>query len=233
MNERLTAQPAMNAPDILIIGGGIAGLSAASTLAAAPGSPSSKPRTPSATIRRAVARRCFIMRLATPWCGRLRLASRPFFDDPPVGFTAVPLGPRRAVLVHALEDELDALDKLSRRYCAVRQLDRLDDKGIRRALPGDPAPVSGARSQGCSIRKAFISIRMPCFRGNLRQLRRSGGEIGHGRAGPHDQSARKALGSHNRARRQFPGTRPSQCSGSLGRRYRETRRLESDWASLR
>ena len=58
----------------------------------------------------------------------LTLASRPFFDDPPDGFGDVPLGRRMPVLVHARDDERDALD----------------------ALDGEIAPFADARAARCA-----------------------------------------------------------------------------------
>ena len=57
--------------DILVIGGGIAGLSAAAALSRRMrGSPCSRPRSRSASTRRAEARPCSIMRSATGWSAR-------------------------------------------------------------------------------------------------------------------------------------------------------------------
>ena len=56
----------------------------------------------------------------------LTLASRPFFEDPPAAFTDVPLGHRMPVLVHAREDEREALDALEAEIRLFAELERLD-----------------------------------------------------------------------------------------------------------
>ena len=65
----------------------------------------------------------------------LTLASRPFFDDPPDGFSDVPLGRRMPVLVHAREDERAALDALDAEIAPFAPLDRLDARGVHELCP--------------------------------------------------------------------------------------------------
>src|SRR5438270_7187086 len=54
----------------------------------------------------------------------LTLASRPFFENPPSGFSDVPLGHSMPVLVHAREDEHAALDTLEAEISAFANLER-------------------------------------------------------------------------------------------------------------
>jgi D-arginine dehydrogenase len=68
--------------------------------------------------------------LGNPLVRALTLASRPFFDRPPEGFTDVPLGHRKPVLVHAREEELPALDELEALIAPFATLDRVAGKEI-------------------------------------------------------------------------------------------------------
>jgi catechol 2,3-dioxygenase-like lactoylglutathione lyase family enzyme len=60
----------------------------------------------------------------------LTLASRPFFENPPFGFTDVQLGRRMPVLVHAREDEASELDALEAEISRFASLERLDARGV-------------------------------------------------------------------------------------------------------
>src|SRR6478736_7658418 len=91
--------------DILVIGGGIAGLSAAAAL-------SEQARVIVLEAEEQIGfhssgRSATMVHyaLGDRLVRALTLASRPFFDDPPAEFTDVPLGHRMPVLVHAREDE--------------------------------------------------------------------------------------------------------------------------------
>jgi D-arginine dehydrogenase len=110
--------------DILIIGGGVAGLSAAAML------------TPHANVTvleaeesvgfHSSGRSATMLHFAlgNPVVRSLTLASRPFFDRPPDGFTDVPLGRTMPVLVHAREEELDELDALDAAIAPFARLER-------------------------------------------------------------------------------------------------------------
>jgi len=110
--------------DILIIGGGVAGLSAAAML------------TPHANVTvleaeesvgfHSSGRSATMLHFAlgNPLVRSLTLASRPFFDRPPDGFTDVPLGRTMPVLVHAREEELDELDALDAAIAPFARLER-------------------------------------------------------------------------------------------------------------
>ena len=103
----------MNHADILVIGGGIAGLSAAAALSAnarvlvleAEEQIGYHSSGRSATMVHYA--------LGDRLVRALTLASRPFFDSPPDRFSDVPLGRPMPVLVHAREDELAALEALA------------------------------------------------------------------------------------------------------------------------
>jgi D-arginine dehydrogenase len=125
------AEPA----DILVIGGGIAGLSAAAALAQHArvivlegeeqiGFHSSGR---SATMLHYA--------LGDRLIRALTLASRAFFDSPPDGFSDVPLGERRAVLVHAREEERSALEALHADIAPFATLERVDEAGLQALCP--------------------------------------------------------------------------------------------------
>ena len=73
--------------------------------------------------------------LGNPLVRALTLASRAFFDHPPDGFTDVPLGHRKLVLVHAREDEVSALDELDALMAPFASLDRVGEEGILELCP--------------------------------------------------------------------------------------------------
>ena len=66
--------------------------------------------------------------LGNPLVRALTLASRPFFDQPPEGFTDVPLGRTMPVLVHAREDELAELDALDAEIAPFATLERVGER---------------------------------------------------------------------------------------------------------
>lgn len=166
----------MATAEVLVVGGGIAGLSAASALAGharvilleaedAIGYHSSGR---SATMVHYA--------LGDPQVRALTLASRPLFDDPPPDFTDVPLGHRAQVLVHAREDELGALDVLDEAIAPFAQLERVEEKGIL-----DLCPVirtgEGGSVAGLVDRNATRLDPHALLQAHVRTLRRSGGEI--------------------------------------------------------
>ena len=135
----------MSSSDIIVIGGGIAGLSAASVLSAhakvtlleaeeAVGYHSSGR---SATMLHYA--------LGDPLVRALTLASRVFFEAPPTGFSDAPLGHRMPVLIHARESELAELDRLHADIASFAHLERVGEEGV---LDLCPAIRTG---EGCSV----------------------------------------------------------------------------------
>ena len=149
----------MNSPDILIIGGGIAGLSAAAALA----------KHARVTVLEAEEQIGFHSSgrsatmlhyaLGDRLVRALTLASRPFFDSPPEEFGQ--LGRRMPVLIHAREDERAALDTLEAELSHFAQLERLDEDAI----------------HGIPDRNGICLDPHALLQGNLRQLRSMGGEL--------------------------------------------------------
>lgn len=163
----------MAAPDILIIGGGIAGLSAAAALA------------PSASVTvleaeeqigfHASGRSATMLHyaLGDELVRALTLASRPFFDDPPAPFAEVPLGRKMAVLVHARDDELSALEALEAELSLFASLDRLDRQGVAELCP----LLRETERHGIADRNGIRLDPHALLQGNLRALRQAGGTL--------------------------------------------------------
>ena len=159
--------------DILVIGGGIAGLSAVAAL-------SSRARVTVLEAEEQVGyhssgRSATMVHyaLGDRLVRALTLASRPFLDNPPADFTDVPLGRRMPVLVHARYDERAALDALDAEISLFARLERLDAAGVHALCPLlKPDALYGIAD--------FDAMRLDphaLLQGNLRQLRASGGEL--------------------------------------------------------
>ena len=159
--------------DILIIGGGIAGLSAAAELA----------KNARVTVLEAEdqigfhssGRSATMLHyaLGDAVVRELTLASRSFFDDPPPAFCDVPLARRMPVLIHARDEELDALDALQADLAPFAVLERLDAAGIHLLCPllKDDARHGLADLNGLRLDPHAM------LQANLRVLRAAGGEL--------------------------------------------------------
>jgi D-arginine dehydrogenase len=163
----------VNAPDILVIGGGIAGLSAAAAL-------SSQARVTVLEAEEQIGyhssgRSATMVHyaLGDRLVRALTLASRSFFDNPAADFTDVPLGHRMPVLVHAREEERAALDRLDAEISLFANLERLDARQVHELCPLlKPDALYGIAD--------FHGMRLDphaLLQGNLRQLRGNGGEL--------------------------------------------------------
>jgi D-arginine dehydrogenase len=133
--------------DILVIGGGIAGLSAAAEL-----SKRAKVIVLEAEDQigfHSSGRSATMLHyaLGDRLVRALTQASRSFFDAPPEGVSEIPLGRRMAVLVHAREDELGALGQLEAEIARFAPLERLDQRGVADLCPllrvGEGGAVAG------------------------------------------------------------------------------------------
>jgi D-arginine dehydrogenase len=150
----------VTSPDILVIGGGIAGLSAAAAL-------SNHARVAVLEAEEQIGyhssgRSATMLHyaLGDRLVRALTLASRSFFDNPPEGFANVPLGRRMPVLVHAREDERAALD-------------RLDAAGVHALCP----LLREDAVHGIADLNAIRLDPHALLQGNLGQLRSGGGEL--------------------------------------------------------
>jgi D-arginine dehydrogenase len=103
----------------------------------------------------------------------LTLASRDFFDSPPDGFSEVPLGRRMPVLIHAREDEREALDKLEAELSVFAALERLGAQGVHELCP----LLKHDALYGIADRNGIRLDPHALLQGNLRQLRARGGAL--------------------------------------------------------
>jgi len=159
--------------DILIIGGGIAGLSAAAALA-----DNAKVTVLEAEEQigfHSSGRSATMLHyaLGDRLVRALTLASRGFFDDPPDDFTDVPIGRPMPVLIFARDDERAALDALDADIAPFAELDRLDQAGVHQLCPLLKADAVHGLADWRGIRLDPHAL----LQGNLRQLRRSGGAL--------------------------------------------------------
>ncbi|MGZ2411624.1 D-arginine dehydrogenase [Sphingomonas sp. F9_3S_D5_B_2] len=159
--------------DILVIGGGIAGISAAAALA-----PHARVLVLEGETQigfHASGRSATMLHyaLGDALIRALTLASRPFFDGPPDAFSDVPLGRRMAVLIHAREEERAALDALEADISQFAELDRLDAAAVHDLCPLlKPDAVHGIADRD-GIRLDPHAL----LQGFARQLRRNGGTV--------------------------------------------------------
>ena len=106
----------------------------------------------------------------------LTLASRSFFDDPPEHFREAPLGRKTPVLVHAREEERDALDRLEADIELFVHLERLDGAGVHRLCP----ILREDAVDGIADRNGIRLDPHAMLQGNLRMLRSNGGALSTG-----------------------------------------------------
>ena len=162
-----------NSSDILVIGGGIAGLSAAAELATHA----------KVTVLEAEAQIGFHSSgrsatmlhyaLGDRLVRALTLASRPFFNSPPERFSDVPLGRRMAVLVYARDAELDGLDALDAEISLFAPLERLDAHAVHKLCP----LLRDEARHGIADRNGIRLDPHALLQGFLRQLRGRGGDL--------------------------------------------------------
>lgn len=114
--------------------------------------------------------------LGNPLVRALTLASRPFFDQPPSGFTDAPLGHRMPVLIHAREEEVAALHELGAAIAPFATLERVGEREMRELCPvlkvGDGGSVAGLVDRN-GLRLDPHAL----LQGYARMLRDRGGEI--------------------------------------------------------
>jgi D-arginine dehydrogenase len=159
--------------DILVIGGGIAGLSAAAAL-----SPHGRVTVLEAEEQigfHSSGRSATMVHyaLGDRVVRALTQASRVFFENPPEGFGDIPLGHRMPVLIHARDDELAELDTLEAEIVPFATLDRLDSRGVHELCP----LLKDDAHHGLADRNGIRLDPHALLQGNLRKLRSRGGEL--------------------------------------------------------
>ena len=166
----------MATADVVVIGGGIAGLSAAAALATdakvtvleaeeAVGFHSSGR---SATMLHYA--------LGDRLVRALTLASRRFFETPPERFTEVPLAQPMPALLHARTEEKAELDSLEAEITPFAKPERLDSDGLRRECPLLRTGVGGSE-HGLIDRGGLKLDGSALLQGYVRQLQHYGGEL--------------------------------------------------------
>ena len=166
----------MSSSDIIVIGGGIAGLSAASALSAH--AKVTVVEAEEAVGYHSSGRSATMLHyaLGDPLVRALTLASRPFFEAPPSEFADVPLGHRMPVLIHAREDELAALDQLDADIAPFAVLERVGEEGVLELCPVIRTGEGGAVA-GLVDRNGMRLDPHALLQGHARALRHKGGEI--------------------------------------------------------
>lgn len=114
--------------------------------------------------------------LGNPLVRALTLESRSFFDQPPDGFTSVPLAHPRPVLIHAREDELAALGELEAAIASFATLERVGTEQMAELCPvlkvGEGGSVSGLFDAD-----ALKLDSDALLQGYARTVRRNGGDV--------------------------------------------------------
>ena len=159
--------------DILVIGGGIAGLSAAAELAKSARVTVLEGEEQVGFHSSGRSATMLHYALGDRLVRALTLASRGFFDSPPEGFGDVPLGRRMAVLVYARDDERAALDALDAELSLFVEVERLDARGVRELCP----MLKDDNRHGIADRDGIRLDPHALLQANLRQLRSRGGEL--------------------------------------------------------
>jgi D-arginine dehydrogenase len=162
-----------NTSDILVIGGGIAGLSAAAELSRRAKVTALEAEEQIGFHSSGRSATMLHYALGDRLVRALTLASRAFFDSPPEGFSDAPLGRRMPVLIHAREDEREALDALERELAFFADLDRLDAQGVHALCP----LLKEDARHGIADRNGMRLDPHALLQGNLRQLRANRGEL--------------------------------------------------------
>lgn len=166
----------MTSPDILVIGGGIAGLSAASALSAH--AKVAVLEAEEAVGYHSTGRSATMVHyaLGDPHVRELTLASRPFFDAPSAEFSDAPLGRATPVLIHARRDEVAALEALHAAITPFAELEQLDEAGMLALCPVLRVGEGGAVA-GFADRHGIRLDPHALLQGHVRRMRRLGGEV--------------------------------------------------------
>jgi D-arginine dehydrogenase len=163
--------------DVVVVGAGVAGTAAGAELATA-GHRVTVVERESQPAHHASGRSASLLNesVGHPAVCALARLSRPFFEDPPEGFSEHPLLSPRGLLWVGEEPDAGALDALF--ASAVRTAQRLERIGadeVAALLPTfSPAAVAGG---GVHEPDAMAIDTAELIAGNLRRLRRAGGEL--------------------------------------------------------
>ncbi|MBA3668919.1 MAG: FAD-binding oxidoreductase [Sphingomonas sp.] len=161
--------------DIIIVGGGVAGLSAAAALAPHARVILLEAEEQTGFHSSGRSATMFHYALGNRAVRALTKASRDTFDNPPAAFEAAPAH-SVPILVHARGDELEALDRTEADMAPFTSLERLDEQAMAQMCPilklGD-----GGAVRGLADLTALRIDQHALMQGYVRQLRASGGLI--------------------------------------------------------
>lgn len=163
-------------PDIIVIGGGIGGLSGAAEMAANARVVllEAEEQTGFHTSGRSAT--MFHYALGNPLIRRLTHASRATFDAPPDEFGDTPLAARKPILVHAREGEIADLDEVAAEMAPFAPFETVDEAGLAEICPllkvGKKDSVRGLVDHD-----ALRIDQHALMQGYTRQLRSRGGKV--------------------------------------------------------
>ena len=162
--------------DILVSGGGIAGLSGAAAMAANASVLLLEGEAQTGFHASGRSATMFHYALGNALVRRLTQASRPTFDSPPDEFGDTPLGRRTTLLVHGRASERDDLDRAAEVMAGFAEIEWLDEAGLKALCPllkvGGDGSAAGLADVDC-IRIDQHAL----MQGYVRQLRSRGGRI--------------------------------------------------------
>jgi D-arginine dehydrogenase len=161
------------ASDILVIGGGIAGLSAAAALSSHAKVTVLEGEEQIGFHSSGRSATMLHYALGDRLVRALTLASRGFFDSPPDGFSDVPIGRRMPVLVHARDDEREELDALDAAISPFAKLERLDASQVHELCP----LLKDDARHGIVDRDGIRLDPHALLQGSLRLLKNRGGKL--------------------------------------------------------
>ncbi len=165
-----------SASDILVIGGGIAGLSGAAAMAANARVILLEGEAQTGFHTSGRSATMFHYALGNPLIRGLTRASRATFDSPPEDFGQDSLGRRTTVLIHARSNELADLERVAERIRPFTTVERLDEVGLSELCP--LLRVGGAGSiAGLADRNCLKIDQHALMQGFSRRLRSRGGSI--------------------------------------------------------
>lgn len=161
--------------DILIIGGGVGGLSAAAALARHAKVILLEAEEQTGFHSSGRSATMFHYALGNPVIRALTRISRDLFDNPPAEFESAP-GLPLPVLAHARAEELDDLDRLAQDLTPFTTVDRVDEARLTELCPilrvGDGGSIAGL------VDHTTLRIdQHALMQGYVRQIRSAGGRI--------------------------------------------------------
>ena len=164
--------------DILVIGGGVGGLSSAAALAPHARVVLLEAEEQTGFHSSGRSATMFHFALGNPVIRSLTRISRGLFDDPPAEFESAP-GHPVPILVHARADELDELDRAAADMAPFTTLERVDEARMVEMCPILRVGEGGAIA-GLADHRTLRIDQHALMQGFVRQIRSAGGRIASG-----------------------------------------------------